>query len=377
MDVKGFCRPGFEKVQDAFVANFARGAEKGASVAVTRNGELVVDVWAGEAAPDGSPWQEDTIVNVYSTTKTMAAICVLMLADRGQVDLDAPVAKYWPEFAQNGKEGVLVRHVMSHSAGLSGFAPPLESVEALYDWDGIVARLAAQPTWWKPGSASGYHAFTQGYLQGEIVRRVTGRSLGTFFREEVSEPLGADFHIGLDPKHDARVGEVIPPGKPPQAMMPDRNSIGFRTMSSVTLTGNEPRTSGWRRAEIPAAGGIGNARSVARVHSALACGGEVDGVRVMSEATVARILEEQTNGTDLVMQVPMRFGMGFGLNSPALPISPNERAFFWGGWGGSLAIIDLDARASIAYVMNRMEADLLGDMRGRTIAMAAYQSLAG
>jgi len=159
--------------------------------------------------------------------------------------------------------------------------------------------------------------------------------------------------------------------------MPDRNSIGFRTMSSVTLTGNEPRTSGWRRAEIPAAGGIGNARSVARVHSALACGGEVDGVRVMSEATVARILEEQTNGTDLVMQVPMRFGMGFGLNSPALPISPNERAFFWGGWGGSLAIIDLDARASIAYVMNRMEADLLGDMRGRTIAMAAYQSLAG
>ncbi|MFQ5697389.1 MAG: serine hydrolase domain-containing protein, partial [Myxococcota bacterium] len=194
MDVQGVCKAGFEGVRDAFVANFERGAESGASVAITRDGELVVDLWAGDAGPDGGPWQRDTIVNVYSTTKTMTALCVLILADRGDVDLDAPVARYWPEFARNGKSGVLVRHLMSHSAGLSGFEPPLRSPEELYDWNGIVSRLAAQAPWWEPGSQSGYHAVTQGYLLGEVVRRVSGRSLGTFFREEVAAPLGADFY---------------------------------------------------------------------------------------------------------------------------------------------------------------------------------------
>jgi CubicO group peptidase (beta-lactamase class C family) len=376
VDVNGFCKPGFEPVRDAFVANFDKELELGASVAVTQNGEPVVDLWAGDASPKGDAWAEDTIVNVYSTTKTMAAISVLVLVDRGQVDLDAPVATYWPEFAQGGKEALLVRHVMSHSAGLSGFDPPLDKIEELYDWDAICERLAVQTPWWEPGTASGYHAITQGYLQGEIVRRVTGRSVGTFFREDVAGPLGADFHIGLDPAHDGRVGELVPPATPPQSAGPvEPGSISERTMGSVKLDGTEPRTSAWRRAEIPAAGGIGNARSVARVHSALACGGEVDGVRLMSEATVARILEEQTNGTDLVLAVPMRFGMGFGLNGSLMPISPNERAFFWGGWGGSLAIIDLDARVSIAYVMNRMEADLLGDLRGGMVAASVYQSL--
>jgi len=376
MDVHGSCKPGFEKVEDAFASNFAQGLEQGASVAVTVDGEPVVDLWAGEARP-GTPWQRDTIVNVYSTTKTMAAICVLILADRGEVDLDAPVAKYWPEFAANGKQGVLVRHVMSHSAGLSGFDPPLASAEELYDWDGIARRLAAQAPWWEPGSASGYHAVTQGYLQGEIVRRVTGRSLGRFFREEVAWPLDADFHIGLDPAHDARVADLVPPERPPGISALDPDSIAARTFRGAALTANEPKTSAWRRAEIPAAGGIGNARSVARVHSALACGGEVDGVRLLSEKTLARVLEEQTHGTDLVLQVPMRFGMGFGLVSPTFPISPNERVFFWGGWGGSLAIIDLDARMSFAYVMNRMAADLLGDLRGGLLALSAYQALAG
>jgi CubicO group peptidase (beta-lactamase class C family) len=294
----------------------------------------------------------------------------------GEIDLDAPVSHYWPGFEANGKEGVLVKHVMSHSAGLSGFDPPLESPEALYDWDGICQQLAAQSPWWKPGDGSGYHAVTQGFLQGELVRRVTGRSIGTFFREEVAEPLGADFHIGLDPKHDGRVGELVPP-KSALGSGADADTIAVRTLTSVSITGKEPSTRAWRAAEIPAAGGIGNARAVARVHSALACGGEVDGVRLMSEATVDRILEEQTNGIDRVMQVPMRFGMGFGLVHESFPLSPNKRTFFWGGWGGSLAIIDLDARMSIAYVMNRMEADLLGDRRGGSLVMAAYQSLAG
>ena len=376
MDVHGICRAGFEPVREALVANFEKGLELGASVAVTRDGETMVDLWAGDADPKGTPWAEHTIVNVYSTTKTMAATCVLMLADRGLVDLNAPVADYWPEFKQNGKEGVLVRHVMSHSAGLCGFDPPLESVGELYDWDAICARLAAQMPWWEPGTASGYHAITQGFLQGEILRRVTGRSIGTFFREEVAEPLGADFHIGLDPSLDDRVGELVPPEGPPKVPAPEPGSVAARMSAGAAIDATEPRTSPWRRAEIPAAGGIGNARSVARVHSALACGGSIDGVKLMSPAGVERVLEEQTRGHDLVLGLPIVFGMGFGINDALFPISPNPRAFFWGGWGGSLAIIDLDARVSIAYVMNRMEADLMGDQRGGTVVAAAFQSLA-
>ncbi len=373
-EVHGFVAPGFEAVRDAFASNFENGLECGASVAVTRDGEPVVDLWAGDAAPDGRPWQEDTIVNVYSTTKTMAATCILVLADRGALDLQAPVARYWPEFARNGKADITVAHVMSHSAGLAGFVPALESTEALYDWDAVCARLEAMEPWWEPGTASGYHAVTQGYLQGEIVRRVDGRSIGAFFRDEIALPLGADFHIGLDAKHDARVGELIPPtGGLGASAAP--GSIVARTLGSVRLTGEEPRTRAWRAAEIPSAGGIGNARSVARIHSALACGGTVDGVKLMSEAGVARAREEQIRGTDLVLGVPLVFGNGFGLSDPTFPISPNPRAFFWGGWGGSLAIIDLDLRASIAYVMNHMAPDLIGDRRGAKVAGAAFASL--
>jgi CubicO group peptidase (beta-lactamase class C family) len=377
MKPEGFCAPQFERVRDAFVANFDAGNEVGASVAVTKDGVPVVDLWGGEAVKGGAPWRRDTIVNVYSTTKTMAATCVLVLADRGAIDLDAPVARYWPEFAQNGKQGVLVRHVMSHSAGLSGFDPPLASVTELYDWDGIARRLAAQKPWWTPGDGSGYHAITQGYLQGEIVRRVTGKSIGAFFRDEIAGPLGADFHIGLPAEHDSRVAELVPPPVGLAAMPGDPDSIGVRTMKSASLDGTEPRTTGWRRAEIPAAGGVGNARSVARVHSALACGGTVDGVRLLSEAGVRRVLEEQANGTDRVLNVPARFGMGFGLTGPHMPLSPNPNVFFWGGWGGSLAIVDLDARVSIAYVMNRMAPDMSGDLRGGMIVLATYKSLAG
>ena len=373
-EIHGKCAAGFEGVRDAFAANFDRGLDVGASVAVTHNGEPVVDLWGGDCDANGTPWKEDTIVNVYSTTKTMAATCILMLADRGLVDLHAPVAKYWPEFAQNGKEHVLVAHVMGHTAGLSGFDEP--TPKDLYDWNDIVGRLAAQAPWWEPGTKSGYHAVTQGFLQGEIVRRVTGKTIGNFFREEVAEPLGADFHIGLDPKHDARVADLIPP---PNMKLGGgglkKGSIVARTFAGPPLTGHEPKTREWRAAEIPAAGGIGNARSVARVHSALACGGTVDGVTLMSEAGVERALEEQSRGKDQVLNANFVFGMGFGLTDATFPISPNQRAFFWGGWGGSLAVIDLDARVSIAYVMNRMEPNLMGDPRGAGIVKAAFESL--
>lgn len=376
-EIHGTCAEGFAPVRDAFAANFDRGEEDGACVAVTLDGEPVVDLWAGVADASGTPWERDTIVNVYSTTKTMAATCVLMLADRGEVDLHAPVAEYWPEFAANGKEGVLVSHVMSHTAGLPGFDPPRAPTD-LYDWDAVCTQLAGQAPWWEPGTASGYHAVTQGFLQGEIVRRVTGRSIGTFFREEVAEPLGADFHIGLPASEDGRVADLVPP---PAAGLDaltrlDAESIGARTLLSCPIDATEPRTRGWRGAEIPAAGGTGNARSVGRVHSALACGGEVDGVRLMSEAGVERILEEQSHRGDLVLGLPIRFGMGFGLVSDAMPLSPNPRTFFWGGYGGSLAVTDLDRRLTVSYVMNRMSSGLAGDLRGASLVFAAYAALA-
>ncbi|MDH4170183.1 MAG: beta-lactamase family protein, partial [Acidimicrobiia bacterium] len=242
-------------------------------------------------------------------------------------------------------------------------------------------RLAAMEPWWEPGTAAGYHAVTQGFLQGEILRRVTGVSMGAFFRDEVALPLGADFHIGLPPSEHHRVAELIAPtgdlAATLEATGSDIDPIAVRTFAStssddmVAIT----RTPQWREAEIPAAGGTGNARSVARVHSALACGGSVDGIRLMEPASVEVALQEQYTGIDRVMGLPMRYGMGFGLSSEAMPISPNERAFFWGGWGGSIAIIDLDARLSIAYVMNKMAPDLLGDLRGASVALSAYLAL--
>ncbi len=366
----------FAPVRDAFAANFDRGEELGASVAVTWRGETVVDLWAGDADEAGRPWERDTICNVWSTTKTMAAIVVLMLADRGEVDLDAPVATYWPEFAANDKEAILVRHVLGHTAGLPGFDPAITPTD-LYNQDLVAANLAAQAPWWEPGTASGYHALTQGHLEAEIVRRVTGRTLGTFFRDEVAGPLGADFHIGLPGSEDGRAATMVPSGGSiGEAAGAGQDSIAVRALRSCPADGSEPNTRAWRAAEIPAAGGSGNARSVARVHAALANGGELDGVRLLSPATVERMFDEQCHQVDLVLGTRMRLGIGFGLMNETVPLSPNPRSCFWGGWGGSLCVIDLDARLSVAYVMNKMAPDLMGDVRGGLVAISAYQAAA-
>jgi CubicO group peptidase (beta-lactamase class C family) len=312
---------------------------------------------------------------VWSTTKTMTALSALVLADRGDLDLHAPVATYWPEFAAEGKDAVEVRHLLGHTAGLAGWTEPME-IEDLYDWEKACARLAAQAPWWEPGTASGYHAVTQGYLVGEVIRRVCGRSVGTFFAEEVAGPLGADFHIGTGPEHDARVAKVIAPPDPLVDGL-DPDSIPYRTFVNPRLHAEVSWTEEWRRAEIPAAGGHGNARSVARVQSALSHGGEVDGVRLLSAAGCDAVLEEQSKGTDLVLGVPLCLGMGYGINSAELPISPNPRACFWGGWGGSIVVNDLDANLTVAYVMNRMGEGTTGDDRGIGIVLAAFMSLMG
>ena len=380
--IEGTCDDRFQPVRDAFTANFDQGLDVGASVCVTVDGETVVDLWGGTVdgtleEPGSTPWERDTITNVWSTTKTMTALCALMLADRGELDFHSPVARYWPEFKEGGKERVTVAHLMSHTAGLPGWQEPMKP-EDLYDWDLACSRLAAQEPWWEPGTASGYHAITQGYLVGEVIRRIDGRTVGRFFAEEVAGPLGADFYIGLPAEHDARVARVIPP--PPLDELiaaADPQSIPIRTLSNPPLSAEQSWEEGWRRAEIPAAGGHGNARSVARAQSVLACEGELDGVRLLSAEGCAAVLEEQSNGADLVLGVPLRFGLGYGLMTPEIPLSPNERSFFWGGWGGSVVLVDLDARMCVSYVMNRMGEGTIGDTRGINILFAAYGALAG
>jgi CubicO group peptidase (beta-lactamase class C family) len=267
--------------------------------------------------------------------------------------------------------------VMSHTAGLSGWQQPI-TVEDLYDWEKVTALLAAQEPWWEPGTASGYHAITQGYLEGEVVRRITGQTIGEFAAKEVTGPLGADFHIGTAPEHDARVAHVIPPGRTLTDAMPDadRSSVAWRTLANPELDAAASSTIEWRRSELPAVGGHGNARSVALIHTPMACGGEANGMRLLSPGGIEPVFDEQTNGQDLVIPMVVRHGIGFGLPSPDVPISPSERACFWGGWGGSVALIDLDNRMSFSYVMTKMGEGTVGDMRAAGPLLAAYVALA-
>jgi CubicO group peptidase (beta-lactamase class C family) len=373
-DIRGTWDPQFDGVAAALSASLDAGTDVGASVAVLVGGEPVVDIWGGAVDAAGTaPWVEDTITNVWSTTKTMTFLCALMLADRGELDFDAPVARYWPEFAAGGKEAVEVRHVMAHTAGLPGWDEPI-AAEDLADWEKCTSLLAAQRPWWEPGTASGYHAVTQGYLVGEIVRRITGASIGTWFAAEVAGPLGADFHIGLPESEDHRVSVVIPP--PPidlDELKPSELTI--RAMTNPPLDATYPARAWWRRAEIPAANGHGNARSVALVQSIIAGRGEARGVRLLSAAGCDRIFDEQAHGIDLILGTELRFGMGYGLGTELMPIGP--RACYWGGYGGSLIVMDQDVGLTVSYAMNRMEAGLVGDLRGANIVLAAATGLAG
>lgn len=375
-NVHGFADPKFDKLAELLSTTLDSGDDLGASVSVTVEGETVVDLWGG-FADEGKTrtWDKDTITNVFSTTKTMTSLAALVLVDQGDLDVHAPVASYWPEFAANGKERIEVRHLMGHTSGVSGWAQPVE-VADLYDWDKSTSMLAAQEPWWEPGTASGYHALNQGHLVGEVIRRISGKSLGQFFADEIAEPLGVDFHIGLDPSEHHRVSNVVPPPPLPfdmDALDPD--SPMFKTFTGPTPEASMSWTPEWRQAEIGAANGHGNARSVARAQAVVANGGEIDGVRLLSPRTIDLIFEEQAHGTDLVLGVPVRFGIGYALPSEASPHLPDGRICYWGGWGGSAIIVDLDRHMTFAYVMNRMAEGLLGDPRGEGLIRATYDIL--
>ena len=335
LEIHGSCHPDYVRVREAFAEGFRSRREIGAAVAVARDGEPVVELWGGHADPARTrPWTRDTIVHLYSVTKGMTALCAHRLIERGDLDLDAPVARYWPEFAQSGKGAIPVRWLLSHRAGLQALRAPL-APETLYDWDAVCAALAAAEPCLPPGRL-GYHPLTFGWLVGELVRRVDGRSLGRFFRDEIARPLGADLHIGLAPAEEARAADITalepPPelvaafGKPAgRAASRRRAKPGEDETAQLPLlalafinplgTGdhNSPRH---RRAEIPAINGHGTAAALARIYGALACGGELDGVRLLSERSIERARAPEAEDVDLLLGLPLRVGLGYWLSQP-------------------------------------------------------------
>ncbi len=377
-DLHGRCDARFGAVRDALARNLDSGEELGVSLVLDIDGELVIDLWGGHRDEAGTvPWSQDTITNVWSSTKTVTSLAALMLADRGELDVDAPVAAYWPQFAAAGKQNVLVRHVMSHASGVSGLDQPAV-VEDLYDWAKATSRMAAQAPWWEPGTASGYHALNYGHLVGEVVRRISGQTLKQFVADEIAGPLGADFQIGAAEADWGRIADVVPP--PPLAFdlaaLP-ADSPAVRTLTGPAVEAQVANTPAWRLADIGAANGHGNARSVARIMSVLARGGQVDGVRLLGQDTIDLIFREQQNGPDLVLGIPLRFGIGYGLPQPdLLPWLPDGKVCFWGGWGGSMIIMDTDRRATISYMMNKMGAGIVGSDRASAYGQAIYDALA-
>jgi CubicO group peptidase (beta-lactamase class C family) len=366
IEMQGTCDEPFKAVRDAFAQNFARGSEIGASVSITCNGETVVDLWGGYVDQNHSrPWASDTIVNVYSTTKGLGATCAHMLVDRGQLDLDAPVATYWPEFAQAGKASLPVRYLLSHRAGLPAVAKELSS-ETLYDWEAMCSALAEQAPWWEPGTGHGYHALTYAWLVGEVVRRVDGRSIGQFFREEVAEPLGLDAHIGCGPELDARIAELVPAPPPPPgqddllaAMVADKESMSAKAFANPPVLGPTIVNSrDWRAAELCSANGHTNARSLARFYAALGAwtrGEAFDGIRLLTQATLEQARMEQSAGLDKVLGLDNKIALGFMLPSPMRRFSDNPQAFGHAGAGGSLGFTDPENRLSFGYAMNQMQ----------------------
>jgi CubicO group peptidase (beta-lactamase class C family) len=379
--IDGTCDRRFAQVRDVFAEGFTRRGEVGAAVAVTLDGRPVVDLWGGHAdAACTRPWSRDTIVHVFSTTKAMTALCAHRLADGGLLDLDAPVARYWPEFARAGKSALPVHLTLSHRAGLPAIRRPLPP-EAIFEWETVTAALAAEEPWWEPGTKHGYHLMTYGWLVGEVVRRASGKTLGTFFRDEIAGPFDVDFHVGLAAEHDARTAEIIPgplppPGDPLFEALRNPESMQFKAIANPPWTPETVNARAWRAAEIPAVNGHTNARALARLYGVLARGGTAEGVHLLGRETLARATRQQCEGPDVVTGIPGRLGLGFGLSLPEWPLGPGRHSFGHPGAGGSVGFADPDARLSFAYTPNRMGTGLaLREPRTTALIDAVYASV--
>lgn len=372
--IRGVCPERFEPVRRALQFGLDSGEDIGASVAVFIDGEPVVDLWGGYF--DGAfrrPWERDTIITTHSITKTMTGMAALVLADAGELDLDAPVTRYWPEFGQNGKREIQVKHLLSHTSGLAGWTDDV-TWEDVYDHDKACDLLARQAPWWEPGTASAYHGISIGHLVSGVIQRITGMTLGRYFAQYVAGPLRADYHIGIGPEHDQRIACFV---RGARDWLPSGNPIAERVSLNPRLLPETSRTEAWRRAEVGGANGHGNARSVATIHSALACG-SANGVRLLSQEGRLRALEQVSDGVDILLGVPIKWGAAaFALAAPLLyPNAPGARIAFWGGQGGSIGLVDFDRRMSIAFVMNRWLMGPYALVRGHRIIAAVYEALA-
>ncbi|HUN56904.1 MAG TPA: serine hydrolase domain-containing protein [Candidatus Binataceae bacterium] len=384
--IQGECDPRFARVREVFADNFDRRGEVGAAVAVTVDGRPVIDLWGGYAdAARTHPWQRDTLVNVYSTTKGLCALCAHRLADQGKLDFEAPVAKYWPEFAAAGKSNIPVKYLLNHKAGMAAIRAPLKH-DDLFSWEKVTTELARQEPWWEPGTKHGYHAITFGWLVGEVVRRISGKSLGTYFREEIAGPLGADAYIGLPAALDGRVTDIImaPAPKPGEHdalldLLKDPASVSAHAIANppTMLAPTTINSRAWRGAEIPGANGHSTARALARIYGAVSRGGEVDGIKLFSPAALPRAYTEQSKGFDEVLRFTTRFGLGFMLSLPGIQYGPNPHGFGHPGAGGSLGFADPDTRVGFGYVMNQMgpATSVLLDPRCAALIDAVFASL--
>jgi len=375
--IDGWTAPGLEAVRDAFAANFARQGdyqELGAALCVYRDGACVIDLWGGFAdAARRRPWTPDTLVNVWSTTKLAAAMTVAWLVDQGRLRYEQPVADVWPQFAAAGKAGVTVAQVMSHQAGLPGWIEPT-TLDDLYDQGLVAGRLAAQAPAFEPGTADSYHAVTYGVLAAEIVRRACGRTLGQVFREEIAGPLNADFHIGLPGAEQGRVAELLPPKSPVDMAGLDLPAPAKMALTNPGQDPTRPNDARFRAAELPALNGQASARGVARLAAALAGGGQLDGVRILSERTVEALSVIAADRTDLMLGFNPQWGMGVAHNLIGV-YGANPRTIGHSGWGGSFGAADPEGGIAIGYVLNQMGSELVGDPRGRGLADAVYAAL--
>ena len=373
--------PAFAGLAELLGKLAADGSELGASVSVWHGSNNPVEIWAGSAdSAKTRPWNQDTIANVFSCTKTISALSILVLHDRGLLSVFDPVAKHWPEFAANGKDAILIAHLMSHTSGVAGWDDPI-TLEQVYDTAYATAKLAAQAPWWTPGTASGYHGQNQGQLLGEVVRRVSGKSLKEFVRTEIAEPLGADFQVGAVEADWHRCAEIIPPEMPVDAAaLMDPNGFPFRMMSNPPLDATAANTEGWRRAELGAINGHSNAQGLAKVlHVISNYGKTADGRQFLKEETVDLIFQVQAEGTDMVLGVPLRMGIGFGLSSAdgveSVPFMPKGKVAFWGGWGGSICLLDVENGVTVTYAMNKMGLGTLGNERTGQYVEEVYKVL--
>ena len=380
VEIHGSTTPRFARVRDVFAGNFATDIEVGASFSVVLDGATVVDLWGGyrdRAATQ--PWLADTLVNVYSTSKGLASVAFAVAVEDGALDYEAPVTRYWPEFGAHGKHVLSVGQLLSHQAGVCGPRTAI-TVQDLYDWPKMTALLAAMEPWWPPGTAAGYHAVTWGYLPGELVRRATGSTLGRLFRERVAAPLGADCYIGLPEEEMPRVAELVGPNharqQPEPGPLPVMPPLYPRALQNPVIRPfQDVCTPAWRRAEIAAANAHANARGIARIYGALACDGELEGVRILSAAGIAAATHIEVDGSmDLVLGREARLARGFMLNSLA-QWGPNPNAFGHNGAGGSIGFADPRARLGVGYAMNQMQPGLPADTRGDRLVRAVYDAL--